>query len=203
MDAVLAPSRDIASLIQILSYLRSPAGCPWDKAQTNQSLVPYTLEEAYEVADAVAQGQGYKICEELGDLLLQIVFHSQIAAEQGQFDFGDVVLSIAEKLIRRHPHVFAGKRASTASEVSLIWAEAKRLETGSGDKPKVPPLPGLLLLEKLAGAVELERVEDPLMRQLIALTQQASQGNRCLEAEVQGFFEKLSRSSRSLAIDGE
>lgn len=203
MHAELEPSRNIESLQKILRYLRSPAGCPWDRAQTNQSLVPHTLEEAYEVADAVAQGERYKICEELGDLLLHIVFHSQIAAEQGQFDFGDVVLAITEKLIRRHPHVFADKKASTSDEVSHLWAEAKRLETGSGDRPKVPPLPGLLLLEKFAGKAELEKVEDPFIRQLIALTQQASRENRCLEAEVQGFFDKLSGSSRSLAIDGE
>lgn len=203
MHAELEPSRKIDSLLNILSYLRSPAGCPWDRAQTNQSLVPHTLEEAYEVADAVAQGQGYKICEELGDLLLQIVFHSQIAAEHGLFDFGDVVLSITEKLVRRHPHVFADKKASTPDEVSRLWTEAKRLEAGSEDKPKIPPLPGLLLLQKLAGKVELAEVEDPLMRQLITLTQQASRENRCLEAEVQGFFDKLSGSSRSLAFDGE
>ena len=108
------PSRDIRTLLEIMRLLRSPQGCPWDREQTSTSLIPHTLEEAYEVADAIESGQGYKICEELGDLLLQIVFLCQIAEEQGQFDFGDVVLSITEKLIRRHPHIFAGAQAATA-----------------------------------------------------------------------------------------
>jgi tetrapyrrole methylase family protein/MazG family protein len=187
----LQPSRDIDTLIQILRYLRSPAGCPWDQAQTNQSLVRYTLEEAYEVADAVAQGQRYKICEELGDLLLHIVFHSQIAAEQGKFDFGDVVLSITEKLIRRHPHVFAGQKAANPEEVSLLWAEAKKLEPASFGGHTVPPLPGLLLLQKIAGDVDIDVAEDPLMRQLLAIAQQASREKRCLEAEIKGFYDKI------------
>jgi len=187
----LRPSRDIDTLIQILRYLRSPAGCPWDQAQTNQSLVRYTLEEAYEVADAVAQGQRYKICEELGDLLLQIVFHSQIAAEQGKFDFGDVVLSITEKLIRRHPHIFAGEKAATPEEVSKLWEEAKKLEPAAVGGQTVPPLPGLLLLQKIAGDLDIDEAEDPLMRQLLAITRQASREKRCLEAETKGFCDNI------------
>lgn len=180
------PSRDIRTLLEIMRLLRSPQGCPWDREQTSTSLIPHTLEEAYEVADAIESGQGYKICEELGDLLLQIVFLCQIAEEQGQFDFGDVVLSITEKLIRRHPHIFAGAQAATAGEVSDIWAEVKAREQGRRTRQKVPPLPGFLLLEKLAG-LDPDAVQDPLMRQLLTLAEQARDQGRSLETEIRRF----------------
>jgi tetrapyrrole methylase family protein/MazG family protein len=122
------PAKDIQTLLGLLRHLRSPQGCPGDKEQTSASLVCHALEERYEVADAIAEGDGYKICEELGDLLLQIVFHCQIAAEQGQFDFGDVVQAITSKLIRRHPHVSGDKNAHTPEEVSSLWAEIKEQE---------------------------------------------------------------------------
>lgn len=183
----LKPSRDICTLLAIMKFLRSPQGCPWDREQTSTSLIPHTLEEAYEVADAIESGQGYKICEELGDLLLQIVFLCQIAEEQGQFNFGDVVLAITEKLIRRHPHIFADAQAETAREVSDIWAEIKAKEQGSRPSQKVPPLPGLLLLEKLAG-LNSSTVHDPLIQQLLLLAQQARDQGRSLETEIRRFY---------------
>lgn len=186
----LKPSRDIGTLLAIMQYLRSPQGCPWDREQTSASLIPHTLEEAYEVVDAIESGQGYKICEELGDLLLQIVFLCQIAEEKGQFNFGDVVLAITEKLIRRHPHIFAGARAETAGEVSDIWAEVKAKEQGTRHRKTVPPLPGLLLLEKLGG-VDPNTVQDPLIRQLLVLAQQARAQGRNLETEIRRFCAKI------------
>lgn len=192
MGAPHKPSRDIGDLVEILRLLRSPEGCPWDKAQTNTSLIPYTLEEAYEVAEAVAQGQRYNICEELGDLLLQVVFHCQIAAEAGLFDLGDVVLAITEKLIRRHPHVFGDKKADTPDAVNRLWTQAKSAENPRAER-KVPPLPGLLLLEKLAGQIDPAQAQDPFLGSLIVLSQKAKAENRCLEAEIQGFFQKLTR----------
>src|SRR5665213_1621267 len=104
----MTPSRDIDRLLEIMAALRTPqTGCPWDLEQNFSTIAPYTLEEAYEVADAIARGNLTDLKDELGDLLLQVVFHARMAEEQDAFAFGDVVQAITEKLIRRHPHVFA------------------------------------------------------------------------------------------------
>src|SRR6266404_7560308 len=104
----MKPSRDIARLLEIMAALRTPgSGCPWDLEQNFSTIAPYTLEEAYEVADAIARGDLADLRDELGDLLLQVVFHARMAEEQHAFSFGDVVEAITAKMIRRHPHVFA------------------------------------------------------------------------------------------------
>lgn len=127
----MKPSSDIARLIEIMAALRTPgSGCPWDLEQTFATIVPYTLEEAYEVADAIAHlcqpdGDLDDLRDELGDLLLQVVFHARMAEEQGAFAFGDVVQSITEKLIRRHPHVFADAQGQTAEAVKGLWERIK------------------------------------------------------------------------------
>ena len=116
------PSRDIARLIEIMAALRTPgSGCPWDLEQTFRTIAPYTLEEAYEVADAIARGDLDDLKDELGDLLLQVVFHARMDEEQGAFDFGDVVETITAKLVRRHPHVFADTEGRTAEAVESLW----------------------------------------------------------------------------------
>src|SRR5579863_647998 len=103
----MTPSRDIGRLLDIMAALRTPqTGCPWDLAQDFATIAPYTLEEAYEVADAIARGDFEDLRDELGDLLLQVVFHARMAEEAHLFAFGDVVQAITEKLVRRHPHVF-------------------------------------------------------------------------------------------------
>ena len=123
------PSRDIARLIEIMAALRTPGtGCPWDLEQTFATIAPYTLEEAYEVADAIARGDLADLKDELGDLLLQVVFHARMAEEQGAFDFGDVVETITAKLIRRHPHVFADAEGRTAEAVKGLWERIKAEE---------------------------------------------------------------------------
>src|SRR5438874_712492 len=109
-------------LLAIMARLRDPeTGCPWDQEQTFATIAPYTVEEAYEVADAIERGDLSDLKEELGDLLLQVVFHSRMAEEQGAFDFGDVVQAITEKLIRRHPHVFDDERSETPRAVEGLW----------------------------------------------------------------------------------
>lgn len=116
-------------LRKIMQRLRQPVGgCPWDVKQTFESVAPYTLEEAYEVADAIARKNHADLKEELGDLLLQVVFHAQIAAEQGLFDFDDVARGINEKMLRRHPHVFAGASVADAEEQTRRWEELKKAE---------------------------------------------------------------------------
>jgi len=119
---------DIYKLLEIMAALRDPLrGCPWDRAQDFRSIAPYTIEEAYEVADAIDRGDLGALREELGDLLLQVVFHAQMASEQGAFDFADVVAGINAKLRRRHPHVFGTEQVATAGEQSLAW-EAQKAE---------------------------------------------------------------------------
>ena len=115
-------------LVKLQARLRAPNGCPWDREQTHSSLRTYLIEEAYEVIDAMESGDDAKFAEEMGDLLLQVVFHSQIAREQGRFTVADVIREIHEKMVRRHPHVFGEKRAKNASEVLKNWEQIKREE---------------------------------------------------------------------------
>lgn len=127
----------------MMARLRGPNGCPWDKSQTHSSLKPYLLEETYEVVAALDEGDAYKLREELGDLLLQIIFHSQIASEDGDFAISDVVNHIAEKLVRRHPHVFAQEKADTPQEVVTRWEEIKKAERGV-DQPLLEGVPAAM-----------------------------------------------------------
>jgi ATP diphosphatase len=125
----MTPSRDIGRLIEIMAALRTPqTGCPWDLQQNFATIAPYTLEEAYEVADAIARDDLADLEEELGDLLLQVVFHARMAQEQGAFAFGDVVEAITTKLIRRHPHVFGDRQAKDPQSVKGLWEDIKAQE---------------------------------------------------------------------------
>ena len=119
---------NIDDLLEIMKILRSPDGCPWDREQTHRSIRRDLLEEAYEVADAIDRGNPESLCEELGDLLLQVVFHAQIAAENGEFDFSDAVDGVCRKMILRHPHVFGDVSADSTDEVLKNWDAIKRLE---------------------------------------------------------------------------
>jgi nucleoside triphosphate diphosphatase len=120
---------DINRLIEIMAALRTPgSGCPWDLEQTFATIAPYTIEEAYEVADAIARGDLADLREELGDVLLQVVFHARLAQEQGAFGFDDVVATLVEKLIRRHPHVFGDARDLSPEAVKDLWEEIKSQE---------------------------------------------------------------------------
>ncbi|SFB68715.1 ATP diphosphatase [Bosea sp. CRIB-10] len=125
----MKPSRDIERLIEIMAALRTPGtGCAWDLEQDFASIAPYTIEEAYEVADAIARGDLVDLKDELGDLLLQVVFHARMAQEQGSFAFPDVVEAITTKLIRRHPHVFGDARDLSPAEVKALWGQIKAQE---------------------------------------------------------------------------
>jgi nucleoside triphosphate diphosphatase len=125
----MTPSRDIARLIEIMAALRTPGtGCPWDLEQDFATIAPYTIEEAYEVADAIARGDFDDLRDELGDLLLQVVFHARMAEETGLFGFGDVVQAITEKLVRRHPHVFGDTSGLNTEAVNALWDRIKAQE---------------------------------------------------------------------------
>jgi nucleoside triphosphate diphosphatase len=156
-------SRDIARLIEIMAALRTPgSGCPWDIEQNFRTIAPYTLEEAYEVADAIAREDLEQLREELGDLLLQVVFHARMAQELGAFEFGDVVEAITEKLIRRHPHVFADEHGRTAQAVKGMWEKIKAKEKAdkaakAGRKPPDGALAGIpVALPALTRALKLQ-----------------------------------------------
>jgi tetrapyrrole methylase family protein/MazG family protein len=159
----LPESKSLSDLIAIMSRLRGPDGCPWDREQTSQSLKPFLLEEVYEVLEAIDAGHSYALKEELGDLLLQIVFHAQIASEQHQFSFEEIVNDLAEKLIRRHPHVFhqTGDASSitTSMDVSRQWDQLKQQEQSTDERdasllqgiPKISPaLQRAFLVQKRA-----------------------------------------------------
>jgi ATP diphosphatase len=153
------PSRDIARLIEIMAALRAPgSGCPWDLEQTFRTIAPYTLEEAYEVADAIARGDLGDLKDELGDLLLQVAFHARMAEEQGAFDFGDVVETVTAKLVRRHPHVFADADGKTAKAVEGLWERIKSEE--KAERGKVGPTGALagvpVALPALTRALKLQ-----------------------------------------------
>ena len=125
----MTPSKDVSRLIEIMAALRDPnGGCPWDLEQDFATIAPYTVEEAYEVADAIERKDMVDLREELGDLLLQVVYHAQLAAEAGAFDFGDVVEGITRKMIRRHPHVFGDAVARSAGSAKGQWETIKAEE---------------------------------------------------------------------------
>ena len=167
------PSRDIAGLIEIMAALRTPVtGCPWDLVQDYASIAPYTIEEAYEVADAIARGDFSDLRDELGDLLLQVVFHARMAEEEGRFAFPDVVEAITRKLIRRHPHVFGDARDLPPAQVKELWGQIKAQEKAERRAEReaagLPPEPGT------AGALAGVPVGLPALTRAIKLQEKAS-----------------------------
>ena len=152
------PSHDIGRLLEIMAALRTPeTGCPWDLAQNFSTIAPYTLEEAYEVADAIARDDLTDLKDELGDLLLQVVFHARMAEERGAFDFGDVVQAITEKLIRRHPHVFADETSRTPRAVEGLWERIKAEENAANKTSQAGALAGIpVALPALSRALKLQ-----------------------------------------------
>jgi len=151
----MADALNIERLLEIMQRLRDPdGGCPWDLAQDFSSIAPYTIEEAYEVADAIQQNDAAGLRDELGDLLFQVAFHAQMASEAGWFDFRDVVEGICEKMIRRHPHVFADESIETVEAQTHAWEQHKARERGSQESL----LDGVTLaLPALTRAAKLQR----------------------------------------------
>jgi uncharacterized protein YabN with tetrapyrrole methylase and pyrophosphatase domain len=182
----------LAELLVIMAQLRSPQGCPWDREQDHRSLRFHAVEEVYELIDAIESGDDHEMAEELGDLLLQVVFHCQLARERGAFDFEQVARHIADKLVRRHPHVFGGVKVKNVDEVWANWEKIKAAEkrgtrhARSSALDGIPKhLPALMRAEKLlkkarkakllpAGAAREPRpTQSALARQLFELARQA------------------------------
>lgn len=157
----------IDDLLEIMRILRSPEGCPWDREQSHATIKKNMIEEAYEAVDAIEQNDEEALCEELGDVLLQIVFHAQMARESGKFDFEKVCDGICKKLILRHPHVFGTVKADTAEKVLDNWAEIKKAEKGQADTADVMnavarSLPALMRGQKIAKAAVKGGIIEPV-----------------------------------------
>jgi MazG family protein len=213
-------SKKLDELIAVMAKLRSPEGCPWDREQTYESLAQYLLEESYETFDAIQSGDIAHLREELGDVLLQVVFHSQIAAELGDFTIDDVAAEVSNKLILRHPHVFGDEKLETANDVLANWDNLKAIErkaSGKIEKEKdsileeVPvTFPALLEGQKLtkkAAKVKFdwqstEQIFDKLNEETNEL-REAMQKNSNIEEEIGDLLFVVVNLARKLDIDAE
>ncbi len=164
-------------LVEITARLRSPHGCIWDRRQTHESLRQYLLEEAYEVLESIDQQDHDELGKELGDLLLQVVFHAQIAAEAGRFAIGEVIDNISEKMIRRHPHVFGDEKAASVEEQKMRWEEIKKQE---GKKSIIDGVPAALpALQRAARLQQKANAPAPAWEKLEALYQRFKTSAQC------------------------
>lgn len=212
--ATLDP-RQLATLRAIMKALRTPVtGCPWDLEQDFSTIAPYTIEEAYEVADAIQRGNKPDLCEELGDLLLQVVYHAQLAAEEGSFTFDDVVEAICRKMIRRHPHVFGDEEARSAKLAKGFWDEMKaREKKADGAKGVLDGVPvGLpaatraVKLQARAAKVgfdwpSVDFVYDKMNEEIAELKQETAREKQ--EAEYGDLLFAMANLGRHLDIDPE
>ena len=200
------------TLVDIIARLRAPDGCPWDKKQTHASLRKNLLEECYEVLEALDEGNSDKLCGELGDLLMQIVLHAQIAAEAGEFELDDVVNSINTKLIHRHPHVFGSKRVKNAEEVASNWETLKQEERGADTSmlASVPKqMPALGYSQEIQGRVaqvgfdweDIDGVIEKLTEEINELKRADSQERKA--QEFGDLLFTLANIARRLGIDLE
>ena len=201
-----------ATLVDIIAKLRAPDGCPWDREQTHASLRGNLLEECYEVLAALDEGDAGKLCTELGDLLMQIVLHSQIAAEAGEFELGEVVSSISNKLIQRHPHVFGSLKVKDADEVLLNWEALKREERGTDASllSNVPgQMPALAYSQEIQSRVarvgfdwkDIDGVIDKLVEEVSEFKRAESHQQK--EAEFGDLLFTLANIARRLGVDLE
>jgi nucleoside triphosphate diphosphatase len=227
----MRPSRDISRLIEIMAALRAPVtGCPWDVEQSFETIAPYTIEEAYEVADAIQRGDMDDLRDELGDLLLQVVYHARMAEEAGVFSFGDVVNAVTTKMIRRHPHVFGDETARSAGMAKGVWEKikaeekagrrAERLERGlnAEDHGKgfldsvpvaFPALTRALKLQEKAARVgfdwsEAEPIRDKIEEEIAELREaMGTAGEAEIKDEFGDLLFALVNFGRHLKIDSE
>ena len=217
-DAPSSEAEKIDALLTVMARLRAPeGGCPWDLEQDFRTIAPYTIEEAYEVADAIERGDMPGLKDELGDLLFQVVFHAQMAREDGLFDFGDVAEAISSKMIRRHPHVFAEAGARNAAEQTRAWedqkAEERKQKGADSLLADVPPgLPGMtraVKLQKRAARVGFDwpdagAVIDKVAEEAAELRAAAQTSDRAhVEEEFGDLLFVIANLARHLDIDPE
>jgi tetrapyrrole methylase family protein / MazG family protein len=207
-------NRAFSRLVEIMALLRSENGCPWDREQTHASLRQHLLEEAYEVIETIDEERYQDLAGELGDLLLQVVFHAQMAAEEGLFDMSDVVEHINEKLIRRHPHIFGDARIETAAEQTIAWEQSKLKKEGKksvidGVPKELPALVRAYRIQNKAAAVGFDWPDiAPVwnkIREEIAELEEALAGGQAgrVEDELGDMFFSMVNLSRFLHINPE
>ena len=200
------------ALVSIIARLRAPGGCPWDREQTHASLRRNLLEECYEVLEALDEGDSTKLCEELGDLLMQIVIHAQIASEAGEFEMGDVVKGISTKLIRRHPHVFGSVEVKDTKEILVNWEALKKEERDADTSilAGVPKhMPALSYSQGIQSRVarlgfdweDVEGVIDKLVEEIREFKQAVSQEQK--EQEFGDLLFTLVNVARRMGVDSE
>ena len=212
----MTTGKKFEALIEIMDQLRDPGGCPWDQKQTMESLQPYLIEEAYECLDAMERGQRDEQCDELGDLLLQIVFQSRLAREEGSFVIDDVIQAITDKMIRRHPHVFGDGSAENSDEVLTQWEQIKRQEKGqeqrsivAGIPVSAPALQRAARLGEKVSRVGLDwanahEVREKVDEELDELEEALSQNNRArAEEELGDLLFTVAQLARHLDIEPE
>jgi ATP diphosphatase len=216
----MTQTRDIAALLDIMRRLRDPnGGCPWDIEQDFASIAPYTIEEAYEVAGAIEEQNWPELKDELGDLLLQVVFHARMAEEKKLFDFSDVVAGINEKMIRRHPHVFAsGAAVEDSAAQTVAWEEHKKKERAAkapaggsllDDVPRaLPALLRALKLQKRAASVGFDwdnatKVLEKLTEEAQEIVEARDQSQEKVEEEVGDLLFVVANLARHLKVDPE
>jgi tetrapyrrole methylase family protein/MazG family protein len=215
-----------SDLLDIMARLRAPNGCPWDREQTHDSLIPYLIEESHEFIDAVEHGDVRNMREELGDVLLQVVFHAEVAREAGTFDVNGVIQDICEKLVRRHPHVFGEAKAEDAEAVVVQWDKIKKAEKASGEKEaasipslldgiprSLPPFPKALKISKKAVKAGFEwpdwtgvvaKVREELAEFEVEAVTHATTANRdAMEGELGDLLFSLVNLGRVFDIDPE
>jgi tetrapyrrole methylase family protein / MazG family protein len=214
----MAEEKNFAELIEVMARLRAEDGCPWDREQTHQSLKPYLLEETYEALEAIDAGDFPELCKELGDVLLQIVFHAQIASEAGHFTSGDVCRAIVDKLVHRHPHVFGDVEVDGPDQVLTNWEQLKRQEKGDSQEPHssldgVPKhLPALLRAQRVQSRAsrvgfDWDRIDGPLDKveeEFAELRREWEEGNKeKVEEEFGDLLFALVNTARFLKVDSE
>ena len=215
------PGRQIERLRAIMHRLRAPGGCPWDAEQTHESLVSNLIEETYETVAAIRSGDQENLREELGDLLLQVVFHAELAQENDRFNLDEIARGISDKLVRRHPHVYSDSRVDSTDGVLSQWEDIKRAEKGHEEKPYLhgvgKGLPALLRaakLQKKAGKIGFdwpdttgiaEKIDEELaeVRVELAKHQEGTPASRELQAEIGDLLFIVTNLARKLGVDPE
>lgn len=215
------PGKQIQRLRAIMHRLRAPGGCPWDAEQTHESLVSNLIEETYETVAAIKSGDDENLQEELGDLLLQVVFHAELAQEDGRFDLDEIARGISEKLIRRHPHVYGDSRVGDTEGVLAQWEDIKRAEKGHEEKPYLhgvgKGLPALLRaakLQKKAGKVGFDwpdalgivgKIEEEFgeVKEELAKHTEGDPASPELQAEIGDLLFIVTNLARKLGVDPE
>lgn len=207
------PHTSFDQLVAIMRRLRGPDGCAWDREQTHASLARHLIEEAYEAVDTIERQDNEGLVDELGDVLLQVVFHAQIASDEGRFDIADVLAGILAKLVRRHPHIFAEAEAATSSDVAVNWERIKRREKnldGSALQGVLPSLPALMYAEKLQSKAARVGFDWDEYRQVIAKVKEelaevaeAKEGEGDVEAEIGDVLFAVVNLARFLDVDCE